>query len=144
MRVATALISILILSGCQSFSAQDLSVPESEASAVRLLVEHTSISLGLAPCNQLQVKVEGADLCFGGAIGETSITVAGYRASPQYTVKVALYAVGRPDQDWNALVDKYKAAIASGLPGIQLVVRQRAELPRFVIPPRYEGAASAL
>ena len=143
MRLAAYLIVTFLLGGCQSFAAHDLSVPASEASAVRLLVESTSTSLELSPCSQFNIKVEGADLCFGGVIGETSITIAGYETASQYTIKVALYAVGRPDQDWNALVEKYKATMTSSLPGIQIVVRRKAELPRFVVLKKPESAASA-
>jgi hypothetical protein len=143
MRLASSLALMLLLTGCQSFATRALTVPESEASSARAIVERISTSLALKPCSEYQVTVEGSDQCFGGRIGETSVTIASYKEASFFIVKIGLYAVGRPDEDWSEIVEKYRVALSSGLGGTPIAIQTKAAPIKFSPMPSAQSAASA-
>jgi hypothetical protein len=129
MRHAAILSASLALTGCQSWETFSVSVSGADPEKVRSSVVALASAQGLRTCAEWKVTVSGADVCFGGRVSDSGVTVAGFRQADSYVVKVGFYTSGSPrPSEWSELHLQYRAAIAAAAPAAKVELQQTREL----------------
>jgi hypothetical protein len=126
IRTSLSLAALAMVAGCQTWSTVALTVSVADASTIRNAVTRATFAEGFRPCSEWRVSVADADLCLGGRIDGTAVTIAGFASATSYTVKIGFYAAGLGNEEVRKRIEgQCKEALEAGAPGANV---SRSEL----------------
>lgn len=127
--VTLSICLVVLISGCQSWSTVILAVGGTDAPAIRFAITTSLAADGFRPCADWHAGVVGSDLCVGKQVDGSSITVAGFKTTQGYVVKIGIYAAGRFDSGAVDRVDvRCREAMSAASPSAQVTRTTSREL----------------